>query len=96
MKPHPTLNVSNVGSIFETNEFYVAFASNFATSPDVSMHDFQNTEAFQDQERLNLSNFTNYDNDPADLNATLKSFSKNLLFASEKIGDSTDGAVFIS
>lgn len=60
------------------------------------MSDFQSAPAFQDQNNLNLSNFTNYETDPDSANATLKLFSKNLLVESEKIGVPKDGAIFIS
>ena len=93
---YPSAKVSEVGSIFKTTDFQVAFASNFAKNPTISMKVFENTGAFHDQENLNLFNFTNYENNPDELNSTLKSFSKNLLVDSEKVGDSRNGAVFIS
>ena len=43
-----------------------------------------------------MLNFTNYEKYPGDLNFTVKSFSKNLLYESEKIDESRDGAVFLS
>jgi hypothetical protein len=53
-KPLPSNNVSEVSGIFETNDFQVDFASNFVKSPVISMEDFENTGAFQDQENMNL------------------------------------------
>ena len=54
LDPYPANNVSDVSGIFETSDFQVAFASNFVKSPVVSMKDFENTGAFQDQENMNL------------------------------------------
>ena len=93
---YPSVKVSEVGSIFKTSDFQVAFASNFVKNPTISMDDFKNTMSFQDQENMNLFEFTRYVNNPDELNLTLESFSKNLLVESEKVGDSTSGAVFIS
>jgi len=53
-EPYPSNNVSDVSGIFETSDFQVAFASNFVKSPVISMEDFENTGAFQDQENMNL------------------------------------------
>jgi hypothetical protein len=95
LSQYTSVNVSEVGSIFKTNDFEVAFASNLTKSQAVSMNTFKNTGAFQDQENVNLFNFTNYDSYPDDVNSTLKSFSKNLLVESEKVGDPRNGAVFM-